>query len=418
LLLIFLFINALFSQNACRMNKIAYAGCLGVMGIISTEFGIIGILPAVAASYHIPIARAGYLLSAFAFTIFLTGPFTVLATSGINRKKMMLAALAVFVASNVVSAFAPPFWLLLGLRIVPAFLHPVFFSAVIGAVLKAAKPAEQHRLLGIVIGGVAITQVSILPLSAYLASAYGWQSSFVLQGGISLLALGGIGYFIPDLPVTAKKSYGSQLAILRQPAFLLSLAFTVLLVAAWFSTYSYFADYLGKAKRLTPAQISAMLLLFGVAGVGANWLAGRFLARSVPLTTAFFLLGTILLPLVLAYSGHQFPVQLAVVAFWGLMYGPCFLTALAYVLQAAPEAPEFANSLQASFGNLGVSLGTVLGGWFVATHSLANLPWVGAAFGALALLVMGWRGMLASEQPRASHSHLPAGSAQLPVVLH
>ncbi len=91
------------------MNKIAYAGCLGVMGIISTEFGIIGILPAVAAAYHIPIARAGYLLSAFAFTIFLTGPFTVLATSGINRKKMMLAALAIFVASNVVSAFAPPF---------------------------------------------------------------------------------------------------------------------------------------------------------------------------------------------------------------------------------------------------------------------------------------------------------------------
>jgi predicted MFS family arabinose efflux permease len=55
------------------MNKIAYAGCLGVMGIISTEFGIIGILPEVAASYHIPIARAAYLLSAFAFTIFLTG---------------------------------------------------------------------------------------------------------------------------------------------------------------------------------------------------------------------------------------------------------------------------------------------------------------------------------------------------------
>ncbi len=171
------------------------------------------------------------------------------------------------------------------------------------------------------------------------------------------------------------------MAILRQPAFLLSLAFTVLLVAAWFSTYSYFADYLGKAKRLTPAQISAMLLLFGVAGVGAYWLAGRLLARSVPLTTAFFLLGTIVLPLVLAYSGQRFPVQLAVVAFWGLMYGPCFLTALAYVLQAAPDAPEFANSFQTSFGNLGVSLGTVLGGWFVATHGLANLPWEGPPSG-------------------------------------
>jgi predicted MFS family arabinose efflux permease len=400
------------------MNKIAYAGCLGVMGIISTEFGIIGILPEVAASYHITIARAGYLLSAFAFTIFLTGPFTVLATSGINRRKMMLAALAVFLASNVVSAFAPPFWLLLVLRIIPAFLHPVFFSAAIGAVLKVAKPAEQHKLLGIVIGGVAVTQVSIIPLSSYLAGVYGWQSSFVLQGGISLLALVGIRAFIPDMPVTEKKSYGSQLAILKEPTFLLSIAFTVCLIAAWFSTYSYFADYLSQAKLLTPPQISLMLLLFGVTGVVANWLAGRFLARNVPLTTAFFLLGTLLLPLMLAYSGNRFSVQLAVVALWGIMYGPCFLTALAYVLQAAPDAPEFANSLQASFGNLGVSLGTVLGGWFVATHGIVNLPWVGAAFGVLALLLMGWRGLLASVQPRANPAYLQEGSAQTSIVLH
>ena len=36
------------------------------------------------------------------------------------------------------------------------------------------------------------------------------------------------------------------------------------------------------------------------------------------------------------------------------------------MIDAAPEAPEFANSLQCSFGNLGVSAGTVVGGWFIA----------------------------------------------------
>ena len=82
------------------IKKIAYAGCLGVVSIISTEFGIIGILPQVASHYNIGIDTAGLLLSAFALTIFLIGPFLVLLTSGIDRKKMMLWAISLFLISN------------------------------------------------------------------------------------------------------------------------------------------------------------------------------------------------------------------------------------------------------------------------------------------------------------------------------
>jgi predicted MFS family arabinose efflux permease len=376
------------------MKKIAYVGCLGVVGIISTEFGIIGVLPQVASYYNISIDHAGYLLSAFALAIFLTGPFMVLVTSAVNRKKMMIAAISLFFASNVVSAFAPPFWLLIVFRVIPAFLHPIFFSTAIGAVVRSARPGEQHKLMGIVIGGIAVAQVSVIPFSSYMSSLYGWQISFVIQGIISLIAIAGVFFFIPDMPVREKQSYSSQLSILKRPNFLISIALNVFLIAAWFSSYSYFADYLGKAKMMSPQQVSYMLLLFGVAGVLANWFAGKLLSKNVPLTTVFFLSGTIILPVILSNSGNSFPVQIAVIAFWGIMYGPCFLTAISYMIQAAPDAPEFANSLQASFGNLGVSMGTAIGGWFIATHGILNLPWIGAAFGVLAILMIVWRWML------------------------
>jgi predicted MFS family arabinose efflux permease len=386
------------------MKKIAYVGCLGVVGIISTEFGIIGVLPQVASYYNISIDHAGYLLSAFALAIFLTGPFMVLFTSAVNRKKMMIAAISLFLASNVVSAFAPPFWLLIVFRVIPAFLHPIFFSTAIGAVVRSAKQGEQHKLMGIVIGGIAVAQVSVIPFSSYMSSLYGWQISFVIQGIISLIAIAGVFFFIPDMPVREKQSYGSQLSILKRPNFLISVALNVFLIAAWFSSYSYFADYLGKAKMMSPQQVSYMLLLFGVAGVLANWFAGKLLSKNVPFTTALFLSGTIILPVILSNSGNSFPVQIVVIAFWGIMYGPCFLTAISYMIQAAPDAPEFANSLQASFGNLGVSMGTAIGGWFIATHGILNLPWIGAAFGVLAILMIVWRGMLDKRIVIDSHS--------------
>lgn len=376
------------SNGIVGLKKIAYAGCLGVIGIISTEFGIIGVLPQIASYYDIGIDKAGLLLSAFALTIFLIGPFVVLFTSGINRKKMMLWAISLFLASNIVSAFAPPFWLLILFRIIPAVLQPVFFSAAVGTIIRTAQKSDQHKLMGIVIGGIALAQVTIIPLTAYMSSLYGWQISFIIQGLVSLIALGGIMVFIPNMTVKEKLSYGSQLLILKKPRFIISVVFNVFLISAWFSTYSYFADYLGKVKRMTGEEISYMLLLFGITGVIANWLAGRLLSNNITLTTAFFLLGTVVLPAVLQFSGNNFNIQIIVVFFWGIMYGPAFLTAISYMIDAAPEAPEFANSLQSSFGNLGVTLGTVAGGWFISNKGIDGLPWVGAGFGIFAMVMM------------------------------
>lgn len=370
------------------IKKIAYVGCLGAVSIISTEFGVIGVLPQVASHYNIGIDVAGLLLSAFALTIFLIGPFLVLFTSGINRKTMMLWAISLFLISNIVSAFAPPYPILVLLRILPAILQPVFFSAAIGTIIRTASKEEQHKLMGIVIGGIALAQVTVIPLSTYMSSIYGWQVSFIIQGIIALVALAGIFILIPDVPVKEKLSYGSQLLILKKPRFIISVIFNVFLISAWFSTYSYFADYLGKVKLMSGQQISYMLLLFGITGVIANWLAGRLLSRNVVLTTAFFLTGTVALPVILQFSGENFFVQILVIGFWGIMYGPAFLTAISYMIDAAPEAPEFANSLQSSFGNLGVSIGTLMGGWFIAHVGIHSIPWVGAVFGLLAVLMM------------------------------
>lgn len=392
-------------NRIAELKRIAYAGCLGVIGIISTEFGIIGVLPQVASHYHIAIEQAGLLLSAFALTIFLLGPFVVLFTSGINKKKMMMVAISLFLVSNIVSAFGPPFWLLLVFRVLPAILQPVFFSAAMGAVISQSTKAEQHKLMGIVICGIAIAQVTIIPLTTYMSSLYGWQTSFMVQGLISLIAVAGIMAFIPDMPVTETPTYGSQLSILKKPRFIISVAMNVFLISAWFSSYSYFADYLGKAKMMTGEQISYMLFLFGIAGLFANWLAGRLLSKNIPLTTAFFLLGTMVLPIILQFSGDNFLIQILVIAFWGIMYGPAFLTAISYMIDAAPEAPEFANSLQSSFGNLGVSIGTAVGGWFIANRGINDLPWLGAVFGVLALLMIFFRVVLDKRLAKENHQN-------------
>ena len=375
-------------------KKIAYVGCLGVVGIISTEFGIIGVLPQIAAHYDINIGTAGYLLSAFALFIAVTGPFTVLFASKFDKKTIMLSALGLFFISNFFSMFSPPFWLLMILRILPTLLHPAFFSMAIAAAIKGTSQNDQMELTAIIIGGIALAQVTLIPFTTFLASIYAWQITYAIQGFIILVTLFIIFKFIPSMPNDQPVSFKNQLSILVQPRFISGTLLNLLLITAWFCSYSYFADYLAKEKHMSEKEISLLLLLFGAMGVFSNYLAGKFLGKYMFWTTLIFILGVFIVPLAFAYTGDTFFIVALVTSFWGIMYGPCFLIGVGYMISAAPNAKEFANSLQTSFGNLGVSLGTAIGGFFITQYSISITPWVGVVFAFLAIITIIWRAYL------------------------
>ncbi|WP_347374059.1 MFS transporter [Aequorivita sp. Q41] len=376
------------------MKKYAYIGCLGFIGVITTEFGVIGILPQIATYYEISIDRAGLLLSAFALIIALTGPFMTLLASGFDRKKVMLLSILLFVITGMVSSFSPPFWLLMLVRILPAFLQPVYIATALSVAVSQGDKKNENKLMSIVFSGVAIAMVTTVPFATYIASIFSWEYSFYVQSAISIIALITIYTLLPNMPVKEKKSYGSQLKILKQPIFIISTAMNFFMIAAWFSTYSYFADYLNKAKNMDNTMVSYMMFVFGVIGVLANWVAGKMLDKNITKTTAFFLSGTILIPILLHFSGGNTVATIVVIGIWGFLYSPSFLNASTYMISSAPKSLEFANSLATSFGNLGVTLGTTVGGWLIATKSVVYTPWLTLFFGVLALLMVGLRVLL------------------------
>ncbi|MDM1555020.1 MFS transporter [Chryseobacterium indologenes] len=375
------------------MKKYAYIGCLGFIAVITTEFGIIGILPQVAEHYKISIDKAGYLLSAFALVIALTGPFMTLLTSGIDRKKIMTVAILMFLITGIISSFSPPFWLLMLVRILPAFLQPVYIATALSVAISGAETTRKNELMSIVFNGVAIAMVTTVPFATWISGLYSWEYSFIIQATVSLIALGTIYFVLPSMPVKEKRSYGSQIRILKQPSFILSTLTNFFMITAWFSTYSYFADYLGKAKGMDTSMVSYMLFLFGIIGIIANRIAGKMLNKNVTLTLAVFLSGTVFIPILLSVSEENLVATIIVIGIWGFLYSPSFLNASTYMISAAPDALEFANSLATSFGNLGVTLGTTIGGWIIITKGVEYIPWIGFVFGLLAFLTMILRGL-------------------------
>jgi predicted MFS family arabinose efflux permease len=381
------------------MKRIAYACCIGVIGIITAEFGVIGILPQVASHYKINVNTAGLLLSVFSIAVAFGGPFTTLLSSGFNRKKVMLCSLGLYLINGILSSLAPPFWLLLIARVLPALLHAVYYSAAIAVVVSNAKEKDRHSMMAIALSGISIATITTIPLSSYLASSFSFQYSFLMQTVITAIGLLSVYFLVPSMPVSNKLTYGNQVSILKKPVIWLSLMITFLMFAAEFSMYGYFADYLIEAKHVSLKGISYLLLLFGATGLIGNWIAGKILSKSISFTSVLFLVGcNLVVPLGLYLTGYSTLMVSVMVALWGILYAPGFLIATSAISEAAPEALEFANGMVNSFANFGVTAGTLIAGYVISQKGITEIPWLAIAFGTLAVLLVGAKVIL-KRQP-------------------
>lgn len=352
---------------------------LGAFGIITTEFGVIGIMPAIAKAFKISIDTAGWLLSGFALTIALTGPFTTLLTAKVNRKTMMCLVLGIFVVSNLLSAVAPNFTVLMIARILPAFLHPVFWAVATVAASKQVEPKDAPKAVSVVLGGLSIATVLGVPITTYVAELFNWKASFVLSGVINLIAFAALALFVPSMPVKEHTSSKEQLQVLKHGQLWVNLVATMIMIAGMFSSYGYLAEYLGKVTHMNGAAISLMLLIFGGAGIAGNWLTGIALSKNVLVTTRLFMLSLVIIHL-MAYSFGGFFIPMAVIiSVWGFVHTGGFLIGQTRSTSEAPEAPELAASLMVSFGNAGVTLGTLLGGLMITHFSVHEVMWMSMA---------------------------------------
>lgn len=365
------------------MKRSIYAMALGAFGIITTEFGVIGVLPNLAQVFDVSLETAGWLLSAFALTVAVSSPFITALTTNINRKLLMSSVLAVFVVSNLLSAYSPNFTVLMIARILPAFLHPLFWNISLAAAFKESG----SKAVSIVMSGVSIATVLGVPITTYAAEFFNnWQASFFLASFVSLIAFIGLLLYVPSMPATRKAAGESQLYVLKNPQLWLNLISTVLMLAGMFSGYGYLAAYMEKITHMNGTQISAMLLLFGGMGVLGNWLTGLALSKNVMLTTRIFFTSLILIQVLAYFFGGIFIPMVIILSFWGAIHTGGFIIGNIRTTRTVPHsALEFVNSLLTSCYNIGISLGTMLGGLVIAHYGVHHVIWMSVALLAINL---------------------------------
>lgn len=360
---------------------------LGLFGVYTIEFGVVGILPAIIERYNISTSQAGMLVGVFAIVIALFGPFMVLLLSKFNRKNVLMTCLFIFAGSSLLSAYAPNFYVLLTLRIIPALFHPVYFSlAFVTAIsLYSKEKATQASAKAFV--GTSMGMVLGIPITTYIQHQFSFEAAFIFCTLVNIAAGAGIAIMLPNKPKAEKVTYGKQFGILRKVPLWVNIGAATFIFAAMFSVYSYSAEYLEQVMGMSGEAVSVMLVVFGVGGVAGNLLAGRLIGVNMVRTTLFqpIVLALSYFLLYLGETSSIVPIILIMVL-WGAVHTSGLIITQIWLTSEAPEAPEFATGLYISFINLGVFIGSAAGGLFIHVLGMKGTIWSGLLFIVLALI--------------------------------
>jgi MFS transporter, DHA1 family, inner membrane transport protein len=362
---------------------------LGAFGLGTNEFAAMGLLPDIAAGFHVSEPVAGHMISAYALGVVVGAPVIAASTTRIPRKTLLIALMVVFTVGNVATVFAPSFGLLIAARFIAGVPHGAFFGVAALVAAHLMGPERRAKAVSHVITGLTIATIFGVPIAAWLGQVLGWRSAFVLVVACALGTLAALWFWMPALDRMHATSPMTELGALRRPQVWLALLTGMIGFGGMFAAYTYISTTLTDVTNLARGLIPLALMIFGVGMFVGNLVGGWLTDRSVVggLYASIASLGVLLALFVVA--SHHWATALVVlfgIGAAGTAIAPALQTRL---MDVAGDAQTLAAALNHSALNIANATGAWIGGVVIAAGYGYTAPSAaGAALAAGGLVVL------------------------------
>ncbi|HEY1156378.1 MAG TPA: MFS transporter [Arthrobacter sp.] len=389
--------------KAPNIGMAIFALAMGGVGIGVTEFTMMGLLKEVEQGLAISTPEAGHLISAYALGVVVGAPLLAAVGAKLPRKMLALGLLLFFTVANLNSFVAPDYGTMLVSRFAAGLPHGAFFG--VAAVIAASLVPATRRgwAISMVMAGLSVSNVVGVPFATWLGQTFGWRLLFVLVGALGLLALAMVWKFVPFQAAHPDASIRRELGALKRLQVWLALLVGIVGFGGFFATYTYIAHTMTAVAGIPTALIPLVVALYGLGMVAGNIVGGRLADKSV-MGTLYRVLPAVAVALVVYAVAANWPwsamVMVFVVGASGSMLIPALQTRL---LDASPDAPSLASSLNHAALNVANALGAFLGGLVIALGWGFTAPaLVGAVLALLGFGVALFSGLMERKRPLAA----------------
>lgn len=358
--------------------------------VVGTSLHIVsGLLNQLASAFQVSIAKAGFLIAAFAITSVVAAPLFATLGSRFDRRLLLTLALIVCALANIAAFFAQTYEQLLVTRLFAAVTSAVFTPQASAVVSRMVPGHQRSQAISAIMLGWGMASVLGIPLGVWIGHALGWRAAFGLIGLASLAAAAGVWTLLSRGLSVSPINLGSWLAVLRNPALLLLIGTTTIFAAGIHSVFSYYAPMI---SALHPEDghrlLSSLLLVHGIASIISNLLAIMLMERlGLEKISRLWGLLPILVFFVWPLSAHWVIVLLVLQLIWSVGAAGFNSIQQARLIEVAPLLASASVALNSSAFYLGQSAGTLLGGAAWDFTGPRFLPWIGVPLLIVAMVV-------------------------------
>jgi len=360
-----------------------------------SEFIVVGILPDIAADLKISEVTVGNLVSLFAFVYAPVTPLGSALSARFPRFVTHLTLIGIFLAGNLLCAFAPNYAVLVVARIMIALVSGTLVAVAMTYVPDVTTDRFRTKFIAWVFSGFSIASVVGVPVGTWVANTFGWRWAFHMINVLTIMLIVGMVVALPRNSHIVKIGFLPQFRLFFDRRIQLGVLDVVCGAAASYVFYTYLTPIMRDEVHVPEQYLSVGLVIFGAACLWSNLYGGKLADRGrgvEPLTH--------IRPI---YCAHAVLMASLVVAHWVPVYGALLLVVLGMFMylqnsasqvlymdvasQSHPGSLNLAASLNSMSFNIGIALGSAVGGLINGHFGLMWLGPVGALFLVCAIVI-------------------------------
>ena len=360
-----------------------------------SEFIVVGILPDIAADLKISEVTVGNLVSLFAFVYAPVTPLGSALSARFPRFATHLTLIGIFLAGNLLCAFAPNYAVLVVARIMIALVSGTLVAVAMTYVPDVTTDRFRTKFIAWVFSGSSIASVVGVPVGTWVANTFGWRWAFHMINVLTIMLIVGMVVALPRNSHIVKIGFLPQFRLFFDRRIQLGVLTVVFGAAASYVFYTYLTPIMRDEVHVPEQYLSVGLVIFGAACLWSNLYGGKLADRGrgvEPLTH--------IRPI---YCAHAVLMASLVVAHWVPVYGALLLVVLGMFMylqnsasqvlymdvasQSHPGSLNLAASLNSMSFNIGIALGSAVGGLINGHFGLMWLGPVGALFLVCAIVI-------------------------------
>ncbi|MDQ8994533.1 MFS transporter [Acinetobacter soli] len=336
---------------------------LSSFAIVTTELAPIGLLSALAHDLNQSEAITGLIVTGYGWVAAISALCSIVLLIRFPRKMVLMIMLLILAISNIIVAYSSSFNMIFSARIIGAIAHGSFW-ALIGAVAYSLVPKHKLGLAtSIIFSGVSVASILGVPLASYLTQLSSWRVAFEFLGLLSFIVCILILLFVPKIPDQAPLASGFFKKVLQHSTLNRLFILTALIISSHFAAFTFIEPFLSQIAQLESGQITLLLLVFGLAGLIGNILAGKLIDRhlhTIILVSLVFISGSVF---AFGYLGYHVTLSIAIVflALWGVSIASIFVGLQTWVLKQADDLASAASAIYVAVFNASIGLGALIG---------------------------------------------------------